>query len=473
MPEAWRDMRRIRHIHFVGIGGAGMSGIAEVLLNLGYSVSGSDLRASAVTARLAQLGATIQPGHAPEHVAGSDVVVISSAVAEDNPEVMAARAARVPVVPRAEMLAELMRFRYGIAVAGTHGKTTTTSLIASLLAEGGLDPTFVIGGRLNSAGANARLGAGRYLVAEADESDASFLFLQPMLAVVTNIDADHLSTYGGDFERLRETFIEFLHHLPFYGLAVLCADDPQVRAILPRLSRPVLTYGTSEDCDVRATGIVPEGLRTHFLAHLPNLRAPLPITLNLPGRHSVLNALAAMTVAHELGVEETAIRRALRNFQGIGRRFQQHGELALPGGGSATVMDDYGHHPREIQAVLNALRGAWPERRLVLAFQPHRFSRTRDLFDDFAQVLSEVDTLILLDVYPAGEKPIAGADGRSLSRAIRVRGKVDPIFVEQTADLPAVLPDLLREGDLLLLMGAGDIGAMAVQLGREGLPGEG
>jgi UDP-N-acetylmuramate--alanine ligase len=473
MPEAWRDMRRIRHIHFVGIGGAGMSGIAEVLLNLGYSVSGSDLRASAVTARLAQLGATIQPGHAPEHVAGSDVVVISSAVAEDNPEVMAARAARVPVVPRAEMLAELMRFRYGIAVAGTHGKTTTTSLIASLLAEGGLDPTFVIGGRLNSAGANARLGAGRYLVAEADESDASFLFLQPMLAVVTNIDADHLSTYGGDFERLRETFIEFLHHLPFYGLAVLCADDPQVRAILPRLNRPVLTYGTSEDCDVRATGIVPEGLHTHFLAHLPNLRAPLPITLNLPGRHSVLNALAAMTVAHELGVEETAIRRALRNFQGIGRRFQQHGELALPGGGSATVMDDYGHHPREIQAVLNALRGAWPERRLVLAFQPHRFSRTRDLFDDFAQVLSEVDTLILLDVYPAGEKPIAGADGRSLSRAIRVRGKVDPIFVEQTADLPAVLPDLLREGDLLLLMGAGDIGAMAMQLGREGLPGEG
>ena len=471
IPEAWRDMRRIRHIHFVGIGGAGMSGIAEVLLNLGYTVSGSDLKASAVTARLVELGATFCQGHRAEHVAGCDVVVISSAVAEDNPEVMAARAVRVPVVPRAEMLAELMRFRYGIAVAGTHGKTTTTSLITSLLAEGGLDPTFVIGGRLNSAGANARLGGGRYLVAEADESDASFLFLQPMVAVVTNIDADHLSTYGGDFERLRETFIEFLHHLPFYGLAVLCTDDPQVRAILPRVSRPVLTYGTSEDCDARATDIVQEGLRTRFLAHLPNLRAPLPITLNLPGRHSVLNALAALAIAHELRVAETAIRRALQNFQGIGRRFQQHGELVLADGGRATVMDDYGHHPREVQAVLSALRGAWPERRLVLAFQPHRYTRTRDLFDDFALVLSEVDTLLLLDVYPAGEKPIPGADGRSLSRAIRARGKVEPIFVEHTADLPDLLPDLLRDGDLLLLMGAGDIGAMAVQLGRDGLPG--
>ena len=470
IPEAWRDMRRIRHIHFVGIGGAGMSGIAEVLLNLGYSVSGSDLRASAVTARLAQLGAVIRPGHAAEHIAGCDAVVISSAVAEDNPEVVAARAARIPVVPRAEMLAELMRFRYGIAVAGTHGKTTTTSLITSLLAEGGLDPTFVIGGRLNSAGANARLGAGRYLVAEADESDASFLFLQPMIAVVTNIDADHLSTYGNDFARLRETFVEFLHHLPFYGLAVLCADDPQVRSILPRLGRPALTYGTSEDCDARATEIVQEGLRTRFLAHLPGLSAPLSITLNLPGQHSVLNALAAIVVARELGVAETAIRRALLNFQGIGRRFQQHGELSLPGGGRAMVMEDYGHHPREIQAVLSALRGAWPQRRLVLAFQPHRFSRTRDLFDDFAQVLSEVDSLILLEVYPAGEKPIAGADGRGLSRAIRVRGKVDPIFVEQTADLPAVLPDLLCDGDVLLLMGAGDIGAMAARLSRDGLP---
>lgn len=470
IPEAWRDMRRIRHIHFVGIGGAGMSGIAEVLLNLGYTVSGSDLKESAVTARLTRLGATIRQGHLEDHVAGCDVVVVSSAVAEDNPEVMAARAARIPVVPRAEMLAELMRFRYGIAVAGTHGKTTTTSLITSLLAEGGLDPTFVIGGRLNSADANARLGAGRYLVAEADESDASFLFLQPMVAVVTNIDADHLSTYGGDFERLRDTFLEFLHHLPFYGLAVLCTDDPQVRSILPRMTRPVLTYGTSEDCDARATDIVQEGLRTRFLAHLPNLRAPLPITLNLPGRHSVLNALAACAIAHELGVSETAIRRALQNFQGIGRRFQSHGEIALPGSGHAEVMEDYGHHPREIQAVLTALRGAWPERRLVLAFQPHRYTRTRDLFDDFASVLSEADVLILLEVYPAGEKSIPGADGRSLSRAIRMRGKVEPIFVEQTADLPAVLPDLLCAGDLLLLMGAGDIGAMAGQLGRDGLP---
>jgi UDP-N-acetylmuramate--alanine ligase len=468
IPEAWRDMRRIRQVHFVGIGGSGMSGIAEVLLNLGYGVSGSDLRASAVTARLAQLGAIIRPGHAADHIAGCDVVVISSAVAEDNPEVIAARAARIPVVPRAEMLAELMRFRYGIAVAGTHGKTTTTSLIASLLAEGGLDPTFVIGGRLNSAGANARLGTGRYLVAEADESDASFLLLQPMISVVTNIDADHLSTYGGDFARLRETFIEFLHHLPFYGLAVLCADDPQVRTILPQLSRPVLTYGFSEDCDARATDLIQDGLRTRFVAHLPNLKAPLPITLNLPGRHSVLNALAALAVAQELGVSETASRRALLNFQGIGRRFQAHGELALPDGGRATVMEDYGHHPREIQAVLAALRGAWPERRLVLAFQPHRFTRTRDLFEDFAQVLSEVDVLILLEVYPAGEKPIAGADGRSLSRAIRTRGKVDPVFIEQATDLSTVAPDVLRDGDLLLLMGAGDIGAMAARLVKEG-----
>ncbi|MCC6134547.1 MAG: UDP-N-acetylmuramate--L-alanine ligase [Gammaproteobacteria bacterium] len=468
IPEAWRDMRRIRQVHFVGIGGSGMSGIAEVLLNLGYGVSGSDLRASAVTARLAQLGAIIRPGHAADHIAGCDVVVISSAVAEDNPEVIAARTARIPVVPRAEMLAELMRFRYGIAVAGTHGKTTTTSLIASLLAEGGLDPTFVIGGRLNSAGANARLGTGRYLVAEADESDASFLLLQPMISVVTNIDADHLSTYGGDFERLRETFIEFLHHLPFYGLAVLCADDPQVRTILPQLSRPVLTYGFSEDCDARATDLVQDGLRTRFVAHLPNLKAPLPITLNLPGRHSVLNALAALAVAQELGVSETAIRRALLNFQGIGRRFQAHGDLVLPSGGRATVMEDYGHHPREIQAVLAALRGAWPERRLVLAFQPHRFTRTRDLFEDFAQVLSEVDVLILLEVYSAGEKPIAGADGRSLSRAIRTRGKVDPVFIEQAAELSTVAPDVLRDGDLLLLMGAGDIGAMAARLVKEG-----
>jgi UDP-N-acetylmuramate--alanine ligase len=470
VPEAWRDMRRrIRHIHLVGIGGTGMSGIAEVLLNLGYIVSGSDLKASQATARLARLGATIRYGHLDDHITGCDVVVISSAVATDNPEVVAARAIRIPVVPRAEMLAELMRFRYGIAVAGTHGKTTTTSLITSILAEGGYDPTFVIGGRLNSAGANARLGGGRYLVAEADESDASFLFLQPMMAVVTNIDADHLSTYGGDFGRLRETFIDFLHHLPFYGLAVLCTDDQQVRAILPRMSRPILTYGTGKDCDARATHIVHDGLLTRFLAHLPNLSAPLPITLNLPGLQSVLNALAAVSVAHELGVSDTAISRALKNFQGIGRRFQQHGELVLADGGRVTVIEDYGHHPREIHAVLAAMRGAYPDRRLVLAFQPHRFSRTRDLFEDFALVLSEVNILILLDVYPAGENPIPGADGRSLSRAIRTRGKVEPIFVEKTTDLPVVLPDLLHNGDLLLIMGAGDIGAMAAQLGRDGL----
>ncbi len=463
-------MRRIRRIHFVGIGGAGMSGIAEVLLNLGYRVSGSDLAANAATARLAALGASVFQGHAPGHVAGADVVVSSSAVQADNPEVIAAREARIPVVPRAEMLAELMRFRYGIAVAGTHGKTTTTSLIASLLAEGGLDPTFVIGGKLNSAGANARLGAGQYLVAEADESDASFLYLQPMVAVVTNIDADHLPTYGGDFGRLRATFLEFLHHLPFYGLAVLCADDPEVRAILPGVGRPVLTYGTGEDCDVRATDIVQRGMQTHFTAHLSGGAVAVKITLNLPGRHSVLNALAAIAVAHELGVPVDAIRAALASFQGIGRRFHRHADLRLPGGGRAELMDDYGHHPRELAAVLDAIRGGWPERRLVLAFQPHRYTRTRDLFEDFAQVLSTVDVLLLAEVYAAGEKPIAGADGRSLARAIRARGQVDPIFVDRAADVPAALPMVLRDGDLVLMMGAGDIGAVAARLGRDGLP---
>ncbi len=464
-----RDMRRIRRIHFVGIGGAGMSGIAEVLLNLGYAVSGSDLANNAVTARLAKLGATVYQGHATEHIAGCDVVVTSSAVTADNPEVAAALAGRIPVVRRAEMLAELMRFRYGIAVAGTHGKTTTTSLIASLLAEGGLDPTFVIGGRLNSAGANARLGAGKYLVAEADESDASFLYLQPMIAVVTNIDADHLSTYEGSFERLRETFMEFLRHLPFYGLAVLCIDDPQVRQILPQVGRPVLTYGTMEDCDLRATDIVQRGMRTHFRVRLPPAPYPsLDITLNLPGRHSVLNALAAIAVAHELGVPTAAIQRALENFQGIGRRFHNYGEITVPAG-KVTLIDDYGHHPREVAAVLDAIQGAWPDRRLVLVFQPHRYSRTRDLFDDFAQVLSATDALVLTDIYPAGERPIPGADGRSLSRAIRVRGKVDPVFVERVADLPLMLPGILDDGDILLLMGAGDIGAVAAQLALDGL----
>ncbi len=466
-----REMRRIRRIHFVGIGGSGMSGIAEVLINLGYAVSGSDLQRNAVTDRLTSLGATIHQGHDAAWVADADVVVVSSAVNRENPEVAAALAGRVPVVPRAEMLAELMRFRHGIAVAGTHGKTTTTSLIASLLAEGGLDPTFVIGGRLNSAGANARLGAGRYLVAEADESDASFLHLKPMIAVVTNIDADHLSTYAGDFSRLRDTFVEFLHHLPFYGLAVLCGDDAQVRGILPRVGRPVITYGEGADCDVQISDIRQHGMQTTFSVRFPDDGEAWPFVLNLPGRHSVLNAVAALTIARELGVERDALVRALAGFQGIGRRFHLHGELALDGGGSALLMDDYGHHPRELKAVIDAVRGGWPDRRLVLAFQPHRYSRTRDLFDDFTQVLSEVDVLVLADVYAAGEVAIAGADGRTLSRAIRMRGQVDPVFVNGASDIPEVLPALLADGDLVLLMGAGDIGAVASRLGRDGLPG--
>ncbi len=460
-------MRRIRRIHCVGIGGAGMSGIAEVLLNLGYEVSGSDLQANAVTARLSAGGAAIYRGHAAGQIEGSDVVVISSAVAADNPEVTAALAARIPVVPRAEMLAELMRFRYGIAVAGTHGKTTTTSLIASLLAEEGLDPTFVIGGRLNSAGSNARLGAGHYLVAEADESDASFLYLQPMIAVVTNIDADHLGTYGGDFRRLQAAFVEFLHHLPFYGLAVLCTDDPQIRAILPEVRRPVLTYGITDDCDLPATQIRQRGMQTDFQVRLPAEAEPLFVTLNLPGRHSVLNALAAIAVAHEVGVSAGAIRRALERFEGIGRRFHCYGELPTPRG-RILLLDDYGHHPRELQAVLEAVRGGWPGRRLVLAFQPHRYTRTRDLLDDFAQVLARADVLLLTDVYAAGEQPIAGADGRSLYAAIQARGGARPIFVERVADLPLALADSVRDGDIVLLMGAGDIGAVAAQLGRAG-----
>ena len=458
-------MGRIKRIHFVGIGGVGMSGIAEVLLNLGYEVSGTDIAENATTRRLKSNGANIQLGHAAEHVIGSDVVVISSAVKQDNPEVVQARELRIPVVPRAEMLAELMRFRFGIAVAGTHGKTTTTSLVASLLAEGGLDPTFVIGGRLNSAGSNARLGEGRYLVAEADESDASFMHLQPMMAIVTNIDADHMETYGGDFQKLRQTFIEFLHHLPFYGLAVLCIEDAEVKNILPEITRPVVTYGLSDEADIWASDIQQTAFSTHFKVSRKDSPDQLDITLNMPGHHNVLNALAGIAIAHEVGVEDAAIKSALDSFQGIGRRFQSYGEIETVHG-KVLHIDDYGHHPREVAAVVKAIRDGWPGKRLVLAFQPHRYSRTRDLFEDFAMVLSEVDALVLLEVYPAGEEPIAGADGRSLSRAIRTRGQVEPVFVESIEQLPETLVGVLHDGDLLLTLGAGSIGAMAARLGE-------
>ncbi|MCW8828395.1 MAG: UDP-N-acetylmuramate--L-alanine ligase [Gammaproteobacteria bacterium] len=456
-------MGRIRHIHMVGIGGSGMGGIAEVLLNLGYTVSGSDLKANPVTHHLEAEGATIHIGHTESHIEGCDAVVISSAVREDNPEVQAAREARIPVVPRAEMLAELMRFRHGIAVAGTHGKTTTTSLIASLMAEEGLDPTFVIGGRLNSAGTNARLGAGHYLVAEADESDASFLHLQPMTAVVTNIDADHMATYGGDFSRLRQTFIEFLHNLPFYGMAVMCLDDEEVRNLLPSVTRRVVTYGFSAEADIRATDVQHDGLRTRFRVARNGKENWLEVTLNMPGRHNVLNALAAIAVAYDLGVSDAAIIAGLDKFEGIGRRFQVGGEVATANG-RVTLVDDYGHHPRELAATLQAARAAWPERRLVVLFQPHRYSRTRDLFEDFTEVLSEADALLVLEVYPAGEEPVPGADSRTLCRAIRARGQVDPVFIGEQSDLVQTISGVLRDGDVLLTMGAGDIGAIAQRL---------
>lgn len=459
-----QGMGRVRRVHFVGAGGAGMGGIAEVLTNLGYDVSGSDLRENAVTRRLSKLGANVQVGHEAGHVKGCDVVVVSSAVNEDNPEVIAARESRIPVVPRAEMLAELMRFRYGIAVAGTHGKTTTTSLTASLLAEEGLDPTFVIGGLLNSAGSHARLGEGRYLVAEADESDASFLYLAPMMAVVTNIDADHMATYHGDFENLRQAFLEFLHHLPFYGLAVMCIDDPVVRDLLSDLSKPVLTYGfDSEDADVRGIGLEQKGSHTHFRVIRKGHEGELAITLNMPGEHNALNALAAIAVASDLNVSDSAIQNALASFEGIGRRFQVYGELDTTAG-SVLLVDDYGHHPREVAATVSAARKAWPDRRLVLAFQPHRYSRTRDLFEDFVKELSEVDVLLLLEVYPAGEKPQGGDDGRALCRAIRTRGQLDPVFVEKLEELPSTLQGVLRNGDVLLTLGAGSIGAIAAEL---------
>jgi UDP-N-acetylmuramate--alanine ligase len=456
-------MRRIRRVHFVGIGGVGMGGIAEVMLNLGYHVSGSDLVENAMTRRLEERGAAVRCGHAAVAIRGADVIVVSSAVAADNPELIAAREQRIPVVQRAEMLAELMRFRYGIAVAGTHGKTTTTSLIAALLAEGGLDPTFVVGGRVNSTASHSKLGDGRFLVAEADESDASFLHLQPMIAVVTNIDGDHLAAYGGEFARLRATFVEFLHHLPFYGMAVLCIDDDQVREILPSVARPVMTYGLDNDADVQAREVSYANARARFRVRLPQAAGELDISLNLPGRHNVLNALAAIAVAHELGVEGEAIQNALSGFQGIGRRFQRYGDIETRAG-KVTMVDDYGHHPTEIAATLAAVRLNWPDRRLVLVFQPHRYTRTRDLFDDFIAVLNEVDVAVLLEVYPANEAPIAGADGRALCRALRVRGKLDPVFVEDIADLPATLRDLLCDDDVLLTLGAGSIGAVAAAL---------
>ena len=457
-------MRRIKRIHMVGIGGAGMGGIAEVLLNLGYAVSGSDLKRNAAVRRLEELGAQVAIGHAATNTADADVVVVSSAVAADNPEVVAAHARRVPVVPRAEMLAELMRFRYGIAVAGTHGKTTTTSLIASVLAEGHLDPTFVIGGKLESAGSNARLGSSKYLVAEADESDASFLHLQPMISVVTNVDADHLGTYGGDFGRLKDTFVEFLHHLPFYGLAVLCLDDPEVRALSDRVQRPILSYGIdSADADLRARDITQDGRRSSFVVERAG-RAPLDLVLNHPGRHNVLNSLAAIAVATELEVADAAIVKAFAEFRGIGRRFTSVGEVTLPNGARVTLFDDYGHHPREIAVTLRAARDGWPGRRVVLAFQPHRYSRTHDLFDDFAAVLAEADVLVLTEVYAAGETPIAGADGRALARAVRARGKGDPVFVASVRDLATALAPVLLDGDIVLTMGAGDIGAVAYEL---------
>ncbi len=460
-------MQDFRHVHFVGIGGVGMSGIAEVLHNLGYSVSGSDRAASATTRRLEGLGIGVHVGHAARNIDGVDVLVTSSAIRNDNPELLAARERRIPVVPRAEMLGELMRFRRGIAVAGTHGKTTTTSLTASVLAEAGLDPTFVIGGQLTAAGANARLGTGEYLVAEADESDGSFLMLSPVIAIVTNIDADHLENYDGDFARVKQAFEDFLHRLPFYGVAVLCSDDAEVAELAAKTPRRTLTYGIDRDADVRASNLRQDGARMHFDLRLPDADEPVAITLNLPGRHNVLNALAASAIGWQLGVPPAALQSALSAFQGVGRRFSLRGPLAVDDG-EVMLVDDYGHHPSELAAVFAAARGGWPERRLVVAFQPHRYSRTRDLLDDFARVLADVDVLVLTEVYPAGELPIANADGRALARAVRARGKVDPVLVEHPRDLRAALPALLHDGDLLLLLGAGDIGTTATELASSG-----
>jgi len=454
---------KVKRVHFVGVGGAGMSGIAEVLLTQGYEVSGSDVAPSATTRRLTDLGARIAAGHDAGHIAGADVVVVSTAISPDNVEVLAARQKGIPVVPRALMLAELMRLKQGIAVAGTHGKTTTTSLIASVLAEGGLDPTFVIGGKLVSADANARLGKGEFLVAEADESDASFLVLQPVLAVITNIDADHMQTYGHDFGRLKEAFVNFAQRLPFYGVAVLCTDDENVRDILPSIAKTVVTYGLAEEAQLRATDVSHAAGRMRFVARAGSASS-LSIDLNLAGVHNVRNALAAIAVGREVGVEDAAIARALSEFRGVGRRFQRYGEVALEDGGHFTLVDDYGHHPAEMAATLDAARGGFPGRRVVLAFQPHRYTRTRDLFEDFVGVLSGVDALLLTDVYPAGEAPIVAADGRALARALRVAGKVEPVFVEDVADVPAAIRAMARDGDVVLTMGAGSIGQVPQQL---------
>jgi len=458
-------MGRIHKIHFIGIGGAGMAGIAEVLINLGYSVSGTDLKLTSVTERLRSLGARIDEGHRAEHLRDADVVVVSSAVAAENPEIVAAQARRIPVVRRAEMLAELMRFRYGIAIAGTHGKTTTTSLIASVLAEANVDPTFVIGGRLASANANAKLGAGQYLVAEADESDASFLHLQPMIAVVTNIDADHLGTYENDLSRLKQAFLDFLHNLPFYGLAVMCSDDSNTRELIPAVGRRVVSYGFGARADVRAFDVERHGRKTRFKVEANGRKAPLAVELNLPGMHNVLNSLAAVAVAAELDLADAPLTKALAEFAGVDRRLQVHGTVTAASG-RVTFVDDYGHHPTELAATIAAARDAWPGRRLVVCFQPHRYTRTHALLDDFAQVLSTVDALVLTNVYSAGETPLAGADGKSLARAVRVRGAVEPIFIEDLAELPAVLGQILKADDVVLTLGAGSIGAVAPTLPR-------
>lgn len=461
------EMRRIRHIHFVGIGGAGMCGIAEVLKNQGYAISGSDLKPSKTTERLTEQGITVYFGHQAQHTEGADVLVVSTAIDAENAEIRQAINQRIPVVRRAEMLGELMRYRHGIAVAGTHGKTTTTSLLTCMLAEENLDPTYVIGGLLNRSGVNAALGASRYLVAEADESDASFLYLQPMAAIVTNIDADHMETYGGSFEKLKDTFIQFLHNLPFYGLAVVCGDDAVIRELLPRIGRPLLTYGFDAENDIRAVDIEQSGMQSHFTV-LRKEREPLRLTINQPGLHNVLNALAAIGVATDEGVSDAAIGRALAGFSGVGRRFQIQGEFAQQDG-SIKLVDDYGHHPKEVEATIKAARQSHPDRRLVMLFQPHRYTRTRDCFEDFVQVLSTVDSLLLLDVYSAGEKAIAGADGRSLARSVRTRGVVDPVFVENTAELGELMRHVLRPGDVLLTQGAGTVGVIAQELAQNSL----